>query len=339
MSEASRTGSPSGPAVDATDPQQPEVVESPGAARLLDVGGYPVRVEDPAHDHAKAETVVMLHGWPDTLALWDGTVAALSPHYRCVRLTLPGFGDPLKDPAAAPQGPVPTLSMVINHLKRVLDTVSPDRPVTLLIHDWGCMFGYELAQRFPDRVARVVAVDIGDYNAPALQRSLSLPQKLGVAGYQLWLALAWQIGRRFSRDQADRMTRWMADRMRCPSDLKAMHAGMNYLYSMRWFGTAGGLGSLQPVNPTQPLLYLYGTRKPFMFHSPEWLSNLQAREGCEVQAIRSGHWVMSNAPEAFHAAVLSWLQGGHATAGAQRKAGTVGAEGVAASEGAAGPAD
>ena len=38
-----------------------------------------------------SETILMLHGWPDTLALWDGTVDALQAHYRCVRLTLPGF--------------------------------------------------------------------------------------------------------------------------------------------------------------------------------------------------------------------------------------------------------
>ena len=35
--------------------------------------------------------VLMLHGWPDTLALWDGTVAALQDHWRGARLTLPGF--------------------------------------------------------------------------------------------------------------------------------------------------------------------------------------------------------------------------------------------------------
>ena len=37
----------------------------------LDVQGLTVRIE------GQGPTVVMLHGWPDTLALWDGTVAAL----------------------------------------------------------------------------------------------------------------------------------------------------------------------------------------------------------------------------------------------------------------------
>ena len=37
------------------------------------------------------ETLVMLHGWPDTLALWNDTVEALSDSYQCVRFTLPAF--------------------------------------------------------------------------------------------------------------------------------------------------------------------------------------------------------------------------------------------------------
>ena len=44
-------------------------------------------------------TVVMLHGWPDTPALWDSTVAALREGYRCVRLCLPGY-DLSKPPRA-----------------------------------------------------------------------------------------------------------------------------------------------------------------------------------------------------------------------------------------------
>ena len=35
------------------------------------------------------EVILMLHGWPDTRALWDGTVAALQDRCTCARLTLP----------------------------------------------------------------------------------------------------------------------------------------------------------------------------------------------------------------------------------------------------------
>ena len=57
----------------------------------LQIEGLEVLIDGP-EDRPGADTVVMLHGWPDTAALWQATVAALSPHYRCVRFTWPGFG-------------------------------------------------------------------------------------------------------------------------------------------------------------------------------------------------------------------------------------------------------
>ena len=84
-------------------------------------------------------TVVMIHGWPDTYRLWDRTTGALAPAFRCVRFTLPGFD------VTQPARPT-SLADMTAWLLRVVDTVSPDEPVSLLLHDWGCVFGYELAR-------------------------------------------------------------------------------------------------------------------------------------------------------------------------------------------------
>ena len=46
-----------------------------------------------------AQNILMIHGWPDTHKLWDGTVQALQGQYRCVRFTLPGSEGPTTGPA------------------------------------------------------------------------------------------------------------------------------------------------------------------------------------------------------------------------------------------------
>ncbi len=263
----------------------------------LHVNGVNVRIEG-----VGPRTVVMLHGWPDTLHVWDGTVQALRSHHRCVRLTLPGFG--ITDGKA----PLPTLDEVVASLLAVINAVSPGEPVTLLLHDWGCIFGYELAMRHPERVAAIVAVDIGDYNAGAYLSSLSVRQKLYIAGYQLWLATAWAVGRYLHGGLADRMTRWMARAMRCPVPADQLHWTMNFPYAMSWFGLRGGLKT-GPVKPRCPVLYVFGERKPFMFHSPRWVHTLRASEDGAAHALRCGHWVMLDQPEAFHALLLRWLAG------------------------------
>lgn len=245
-------------------------------------------------------TIVMVHGWPDTHRLWDQTVAALKGQYRCVRFTLPGFD------LGAPPRPT-ALADMSALLSRIVEAVSPTQAVTLLTHDWGCVFGYEFAARHPAQVERMVAVDIGDHNAPALQKSLSAKARRQVFGYQLWLALAWGLGRTLSPALGNRMTRWMARALRCPADPATIGWQMNYPYAMQWLGWSGGLRDALPVNPGCPLLYIYGERKLFMFHSPQWLAQLAQRPGCAVQALGTGHWVMLEQPSAFNGCVRAWL--------------------------------
>jgi cis-3-alkyl-4-acyloxetan-2-one decarboxylase len=248
--------------------------------------------------------VLMLHGWPDTRALWDGTVQALRTHHRCARFTLPGFD------AAQPTGPA-RLADMTQLLARMADALSPGQPVTLLLHDWGCIFGYEFAARHPERVARMVAVDIGDHNSGAYLRSLSVGAKLQIAGYQLWLALAWLLGH-VSATLGNHMTRWMAGAMRCPAPAAQLAWHLNFPYAMQWFGVAGGFGGAATVKltPQHPLLYVYGARKPFMFHSPQWLQQAAAQPGSAVQAFATGHWVMLEQPQQFQACMAQWLAGG-----------------------------
>lgn len=246
------------------------------------------------------QTVVMIHGWPDTHRLWDGMVTALAPHYRCVRFTLPGFETP-------PPSTRRSLAQMTAQLLAIVDAVSPGQPVTLMLHDWGCIFGYELAARHPQRVARIVGIDIGDHNSKAYLRALTGGQKFQILGYQLWLALAWGMGTLGATGLANRMTRWMARAMRCPTPQASIGWQMNTPYAMAWLGVAGGLRNTAPVRLQCPTLYVYGARKPFMFHSPEWVQTLNTTPGSAVQEYACGHWIMVERAAALQAQVLAWL--------------------------------
>ena len=260
-------------------------------AVVINIDGIAVHVDGEGPD-----TLLFLHGWPDTCRLWDSMVAALRPHYRCVRFTLPGF-----DMA---QPPRPTsLEQMSALIARIVEAVSPGRSVTLVLHDWGCAFGYEFAAQHPGKVARIVAIDVGDHNSDALRRTLTTKSKAQVFVYQFWLAIAWYVG----GGLGDRMTRWMARALRCRTDPEIITCQMNYPYAMKWFGAFGGWGGARPVDPKCPVLYTYGERKLFMFHSEEWIRHLAARPGSKVQGFATGHWVMVQQQEALNACVLHWL--------------------------------
>jgi pimeloyl-ACP methyl ester carboxylesterase len=269
---------------------------------MLKIQGVDIHIEGNG-----PETLIMLHGWPDTLALWDDTVHALRDTHQCVRFTLPAFD------AQASMPPKSLLEMVA-FIHEVVQQVSPQNPVKLVLHDWGCVFGYEYAATYPERVSRMVAVDVGDHNSRALNASLSAKAKWAVFSYQIWLAIAWQIANIFGswgQALANRMTRYMAKKLRCPSPLEHMHVGMNAPYAMKWMGALQGLAfacnALKILPTARPMLYVYGKRKPFMFHSDRWLEKIASYPGSRVEGFDTGHWVMTSKPAQFNALLKEWL--------------------------------
>jgi cis-3-alkyl-4-acyloxetan-2-one decarboxylase len=256
-------------------------------AHSLQVDGVPVFIEGQGDT-----TVLMLHGWPDTYRLWDAQVEALKSQYRCARFSLPGFDT--TQPAQAP-----TLEAMVALIGRIAQTVSPNKPIVLMLHDWGCFYGYQFVARHPEKVERLIGVDIGDTTSKAFLSSLSAKEKGFIAGYQLWLAAAYRLGA-----VGTRMTRWLAKKMQCPVDMSTLGAQQNYPYWQQWTGQFSGV---RPFKPHCPMLYLYGKRKPFRFHSKAWEDQLSARPGSRVKAFSTGHWVMLGDPVGFNQEVLHWL--------------------------------
>lgn len=267
--------------------------EAVDGVTTLRIGGVDVYVEGEG-----AETIVMMHGWPDTYRLWDAQVVALKADYRCVRFTLPGFDI---DKERRPYSLDLTMRMVDNIVRQV----NAGQRVILMVHDWGAFFGYQFATRYPKLVSRIVGVDIGDVNTQAHRSSLSLVAKLKIAGYQLWLAAAWRL----DGDMGEKMTHYMVRKLRAPSDPQYINSGMNYPYYIAWSGAHGSYQHAQAFKPKVLMLYIYGSKKPFMFHSQQWLRGL-VQSGCKVLAFKTGHWPMVEQPEVFNREVADWL---HAT--------------------------
>jgi cis-3-alkyl-4-acyloxetan-2-one decarboxylase len=256
----------------------------------VNIDGIDIHVEGEG-----AEAIVMVHGWPDTHRLWDAQVAFLRERYRCVRFTLPGF-DMAKPRRAY------SIDEIAEFLRSVIEKVSPGRKVTLLLHDWGCAFGYQFYARHPEMVSRIVGVDIGDTRG--LRKSLSLRGKSIVLAYQWWLALAWVVGGRLG----DGMTRWIARWWKIPSDHRFISSCMTYPYYRTWFGGRRNYGpQWRRFVPSCPVLFLYGKRKPVMFHTQAWIDVLRTRPANRVVEFDTGHWIMLQQPERFNEAVSSWL--------------------------------
>jgi pimeloyl-ACP methyl ester carboxylesterase len=176
--------------------------------------------------------------------------------------------------------------------------------VILLVHDWGCVFGYEFAMRNSDRVKKMIGLDVGDINSEDLHEALSISKKLMVFAYQIILAISFVLPRSIGNPLA----RFVAKFLRAKSNIENVHAGMSMPYAMRWFGVNGGIKDLMPMEPSFPFYYAYADKKPMMFHSPQWLQRLLENPNNKVQAFHCGHWIMIDRAEAFNNSVLEWLK-------------------------------
>lgn len=236
------------------------------------------------------ETIVFIQGWPDDASLWDAAVAAVSDRYRCVRTTLPNYGGDRSERWGF------TTMEILEALENFVESAAGGRPVTLVLHDWGCYWGHPLHNRRPDLVKRVAGIDVAPHFRP------SAAGLAGIIAYQSWLYSAFRLG----GPVGDWMTRRMSALGGGPSDEERLNAWMNYPYRNVWADIfSGRIATLtKGYWPTCPLLFVYGEKKPFPFHSAAWVDHVR-KVGGQVVGLPCGHWV-PNKPE-FIPLLTRWL--------------------------------
>ncbi|MBC7750878.1 MAG: alpha/beta hydrolase [Candidatus Saccharibacteria bacterium] len=244
----------------------------------------------------EGETIVMVHGWPDTYRIWAKQINFFKKNYRCVYFTFPGF-DVTKPRKAY------SLVETTEILREIIDQVSPDQKVNLMLHDWGCFFGYQYYMQYPNRVARIIGIDIGDARSGDFVRSLTLKTKAMIFSYQMTLAGAWKLG----GVAGDKMARTMAKALGAHADPQHISSDMGYPYYIQWFGSNGSYKKAKNIRPECPMFFAYAKRKPFMFHSQKWADALATQPQNQVVEFNSGHWVQVEAAADFNQQVGAWL--------------------------------
>ncbi|MEU4740788.1 alpha/beta fold hydrolase [Actinosynnema sp. NPDC023658] len=91
------------------------------------------------HGDRSAQTVVLVHGYPDTHRVWDDVVPLLAGEFHVVTYDVRGAGE-----SSAPRGLAAyRLPVLARDLFAVIAAVSPDEPVHVVAHDWGSIQAWE----------------------------------------------------------------------------------------------------------------------------------------------------------------------------------------------------
>ncbi|MER7547638.1 alpha/beta fold hydrolase [Spirillospora sp. NPDC127506] len=99
-------------------------------------------------------TVLLVHGYPDTHAVWDEAAALLAGRFHVVRYDVRGAGASTRPLGRRRY----TFEYLMSDMRAVLDAAAPDRRVHLVGHDWGSIQGWEAVCTMPDRFASFTSI-------------------------------------------------------------------------------------------------------------------------------------------------------------------------------------
>src|SRR5262249_1134408 len=115
-------------------------------------------------DEGAGDPVVMLHGNPTWSFYYRHLIDDLRGSHRVIVPDQIGFR--LSD-KPADSGYDYTLARRVEDLEALLDRLSLDRDLTLVLHDWGGIIGMTYAARNPERIARLVVCNTAAFHIPA----------------------------------------------------------------------------------------------------------------------------------------------------------------------------
>jgi 3-oxoadipate enol-lactonase len=117
--------------------------------RVVDVNGVGLAVA--VSGEPDASPVVLLHGGGADKSTWDGTAPALARRHRVYAIDLRGFGDSDRPGDYS-------FELMRDDVSGLMETLGADR-YAAVGHSMGGTVAWLLAQRHPERVSHLVAVD------------------------------------------------------------------------------------------------------------------------------------------------------------------------------------
>jgi haloalkane dehalogenase len=265
-------------------------------------------------DEGAGDPVVMLHGNPTWSFYYRHLIDELRDSHRVIVPDHIGCG--LSDKPDDSRYDY-TLARRVEDLEALLDHLSLDRDLTLVLHDWGGIIGMTYAARHPERIARLIVCNTAAFHIPAgksLPRALSIFRDSPAGG---WLARGPNLfvrGTIWIGCKTRRMPREVRDAYAAPYDSWANRIAVHRFVQdiplrpgdrsydlISW--VQDRLALLQGV----PMLIAWGM-KDFVFDAPvldEWVRRFPAAEVHRFP--RAGHLLFEDEREAVNRLVRSFL--------------------------------
>jgi pimeloyl-ACP methyl ester carboxylesterase len=258
---------------------------------------------------AVAGTALLLHGMPDTGAIWDSLTEVLLQHgYRVVVPDMLGYGrtDKPSDPNRYAG------ELVISDLITLIECLELP-PCHIIGHDWGAYASWELVTHLPDQFLRHVAVSMShpsvffsNLNLDSLRDNWYMYLNTQEAAVDLYTLDNCAFFREFIGSTHPNLDE-VCSRLVEPD---AMRANLNWDRGnpLAKSYVVARAGKLNYPKVNVPTLGLWSPGDVYLLEAHMQASGDYVDSDWRYERLSSGsHWCMLDNPDETNAAILNWL--------------------------------
>ena len=282
--------------------ERPEWVDDelfPFESRFVDIDGHRIHYVD----EGSGPTLLFLHGNPTWSFDYSKVIEALRAEFRCVAVDYPGFGLSVAAPGYRylPAEHAEAIDQFVEELGL--------SGATLVGHDWGGPIGLATVQRRPEAFDRLVLTNtwawpVGDPLVQVMSHVMGSPVgRLLIRQFNLFVNVMIPVGHRLTKPTSGQMAHYQKA-LGSPGRREASAVFPREITSSRAFlaDIEAGLADIAAL----PTLIIWGDGD-FAFGNKElrrWEETFTDHKTVIVKG--AGHYVPSDAPEQFAAAIRRW---------------------------------
>lgn len=258
-------------------------------------------------DEGAGPPVLLLHGFPDSSALWRHQIPELvAAGYRVIAPDLRGFGD-----SDRPEGvPAYRLELLVSDVIEILAALGLPR-ASVVGHDWGAALAWALAAAAPTAVDRLAVLSVGHpagyFTDQIRQRELSWYMLFFLFPGAAEEALRrddWALFRTFFRGNGD-IDRYISHLSR-PGALTA---------ALNWYRANGSAESFGQSNPPSlppigcPVLGIWSDGDHYLGEAQMLASAKYITGTWQYERIAgASHWIPLDSPKVLNTVLIEFLK-------------------------------
>lgn len=254
-------------------------------------------------DEGDGEAVVLLHGFPDTRALWRRQIPALTrAGYRAIAPDMRGRGGSDK-----PEGIESYFApLMLQDVTGIMDSLDVGR-AHLVGHDWGAVIAWLIASFEPERVLSLTALSVGH---PASWAWPSVEQR-----QRSWYMAYFQLREAedaLRRDDWRLLREWTGDHPETAAHIEALTPDGALTAGLNWYranAVGGWFADPLPYPPVGvPVMGVWSDGDSLLTEQQMLASNEHVAGRWRYERIEgASHWIPLDQPERINALLLEFL--------------------------------